>query len=84
MNEWTIFLVIGELLVFIVTVVKPLITLNTTIVKLNDSIKQLDKSFEKLSTKNDESHKRMWKELDSHEDKINDHETRIKIIENGR
>lgn len=84
MNEWTIFLVVGELLVFIITIVKPLLKLNTTMVKLNDSITRLDKSFDKLSDKNDESHKRMWSKLDEHEDVLNEHETEIQILKRMR
>ena len=84
MNEWTIFLVIGEILVFIVAVVTPMMKLNTTIVKLNDSIERLDKSFDKLSNKNDESHKRIWNKLDEHDVVINDHETEIQILKSRR
>lgn len=83
MNEWTVFLILGELIAFVIAVGTPILKLNTTITKLNDSINTLDKSFKETSKKNEESHKRIWSVMDEHADAINDHETRLVLIEKG-
>lgn len=81
MNEWGIFIAIGEIVIFVVAIITPMMKLNTTIVKLNDAIDRLDSAFNKLSDKNDESHDRMWKQIDHLDDVTNDHERRIGILE---
>ena len=81
MNEWLVFITLGEILVFFVAIITPMLKLNTTIVKLNDAIDRLDKAFDSLSDKNDESHNRMWKKIDHHEEVIQDHERRLVVFE---
>ena len=70
----------GYLIVFAVPVlgslialVKPIINLNVNIQKLSDAITHLNSDK-----------KEMKKELDEHEEKINDHETRIFLLEHHR
>lgn len=81
MNEWLVFITLGEIFVFFIAIITPMLKLNTTIVKLNDAIDRLDDAFDSLSDKNDESHDRMWNEIGSHRDTINDHERRLVVIE---
>ena len=81
MNEWVIFVTIGEIVIFFIAIITPMIKLNTTIVKLNDAIDRLDERFDTLSTRNDVSHDRLWKEVGHLDDVSNDHEKRIVILE---
>lgn len=69
---------IGYLVVFCVpliasfiALIKPIITLNVNIQKLADSIKNL--YFDRDEIKS---------QVNCHEEKINDHETRIQLMEN--
>ena len=81
MTEWAVVGVIVTLLGLVAAVVKPLISLNTTLTKLSDSVATLDKNITALTTDNTASHTRIWGALDAHDETINDHETRISIIE---
>ena len=81
MTEWAVVGVIVTLLGLVAAVVKPLITLNTTLTKLTDSVATLDKNITALTTDNTASHARIWGELDEHDEKLNDHETRLTIME---
>ena len=81
MTEWGVVLVIVTLLGFVSGIIAPLIKLNTAIVKLIDSVEALDKSLEDLIESNTRTHKRMWDKLDEHSDKINEHETRLTLVE---
>lgn len=81
MTEWAVVGVIVTLIGLIAAVVKPLITLNTTLTKLTDSVATLDKNITALTTDNTASHARIWGELDEHDEKLNDHETRLTIME---
>ena len=81
MTEWAVVGVIVTLIGLIAAVVKPLITLNTTLTKLSDSVATLDKNITALTTDNTASHARIWGELDEHDEKLNDHETRLTIME---
>ncbi|MGN0695022.1 MAG: hypothetical protein ACI4LK_08980 [Lentihominibacter sp.] len=84
MTEWGVFLVISALLGFMAAVIKPIIKLNTTMVRLIDSVNSLDESLESLTASNSNTHKRLWDELEDHDNKLNSHETRLQIIENER
>ena len=84
MDEWGVFLVIVAILSFAAAIVAPVLKLNTAIVKLTDSVDMLRDKFDEQKTDNTNAHKRIWDRVDSHEFKINDHETRLGIIERER
>lgn len=81
MTEWGVVLVIVTLLGFASGIITPLIKLNTAIVKLIDSVNTLDKSLGDLIESNTRTHKRLWDKLDEHDDTLNNHETRLTVIE---
>lgn len=81
MTEWAVVGVIITLLGLVAAVVKPLVSLNTTLTKLSDSVATLDKNITALTTDNTASHARIWGELNAHDEKLNDHETRLTIME---
>jgi hypothetical protein len=53
-----------------------------TMTELNESIKNLTDKFNVFEGANDRAHKRLWDHNDEQDEKIQDHETRITLIEN--
>ena len=68
--EWTVVTVIIALVGLFMTVGKPIITLNGSITHLQDAIDELREDIKVLT-----------KRTDSQEEKLQDHETRISILE---
>ena len=86
--EWTTVTVIIALLGLIVTVTTPLIRLNGNITRLNvilDNIKSdLEDQKKALSAQkadSRESHHRLWAHNNEQDETLNDHETRIRVLE---
>ena len=80
-NEWTIFIVIGEIVVFGIAVIKPIITLTNSITRLTTVVDKLEKSAETRDAKNSDSHRRLWEHNKAQDDVLDDHEKRITIME---
>lgn len=68
--EWTVVTVIIALVGLFMTVGKPIITLNGSITHLQDAIDELREGIRVLTGR-----------TDSQEEKLQDHETRISILE---
>ena len=68
--EWTVVTVIIALVGLFMTVGKPVITLNSSITHLQDAIDELRENIKVLTGR-----------TDSQEEKLQDHETRISILE---
>lgn len=68
--EWTVVTVIIALVGLFMTVGKPVITLNSSITHLQDAIDELREDIRVLTGR-----------TDSQEEKLQDHETRISILE---
>jgi cell division protein FtsL len=81
MDEWTIVGVIIVLFGLIASVVTPLLKLNTSITQLTCAVSVLQKNIEGLTSKNSESHAKLWEHNTKQDALLNDHETRIKLIE---
>ena len=81
MNEWTIVTVVIALVGLVVTVAAPVIKLNSSITKLTVTMEGLQKAQDKLAVENTDSHRRMWVKNEEQDKKINDHETRIHVVE---
>lgn len=86
--EWTTVTVIIAIVGLIATVTTPLIKLNSNITRLNvvlDSIKsELEEQKKALSAQqadSRESHRRLWAHNDEQDTTLNDHETRIRVLE---
>lgn len=86
--EWTTVTVIISLVGLIVTVTTPLIKLNSNITRLTvilDGIKaELEEQKKALSAQkadSRESHRRLWAHNDEQDNILNDHETRIRVLE---
>ena len=81
MTEWGVVGVIIALVGFGITVIKPIINLNTTIVKLTQIVETLGADVAELTSRNSKSHDRIFETLGRHETKLNDHETRLTVLE---
>lgn len=81
MSEWAVVGVIIALVGLIATVVSPIVRLNTTITKLNTIVERVEGSLEDLADKNSKGHARIWEHNEEQDKKLNDHETRITVIE---
>ena len=81
MTEWGVFLVIVALVGFSASIIAPVLKLNTSIVTLTVTMQGFEKQLDESILKNDARHKKIWKELDGHEECINQHEVRIGILE---
>ena len=73
--EWIIVTVIIALGGLGVTVVKPIISLTQSITKLTTVLDALSDDVGELTTKTSRTHERIF-------EKVNDHETRITVLEN--
>lgn len=81
MNEWGVVGVLIALAGFGVTVVKPLLALNTSIVKLTTRLDQVMERLEAVSERNTRSHDRLWKKNEEQDAALDDHEHRIIVLE---
>ena len=81
MDRWEMFLAIGTLVSFIIAICGPMLKLNTTLTKLIDKAETLEKSFEKTQNSNHDVHEKIFTELEDHEHLLNDHETRLQLME---
>lgn len=74
MTEWNVFEVVVALVAFVATVVAPIIKLNTSIVKLTAIVDKMANDLGDLTSRNAATHERIFNQ-------INDHETRISVLE---
>ena len=88
MNEWTVVSVIIALVGLFFTIGKPIINLNNNITLLNVNIKRNSeeiskqgKQIEEQKKAAHESHEKLWIKNHEQDETLNDHETRISILE---
>jgi predicted nucleic acid-binding Zn-ribbon protein len=81
MTEWTVVTVVIALTGLVLTVVRPVVNLNTSITKLTDAVSTLQENLKEFMTRNADSHDKLWKHNDSQDTVLSDHETRLQIIE---
>lgn len=88
MNEWSVVTVIVAIVGLFATVSAPIISLNKNIATLNAEMKRsnarLDKhdlAFKEQQANAHESHQKLWDKNKEQDAKLQDHETRIQILE---
>ena len=81
MNEWQVIGVIVVLVGLGVSVITPIIKLNTTITKLTTIVERLSGDVTELTARNSKTHDRIFASIEKHTDQINDHEKRITVLE---
>lgn len=91
MTEWTVVTVIIVLVGLVATLVKPMLSLNTSMTKLTISNERLSEDLKGLTDKNSEAHARIWQHEDEQDKRLNDHdkqfdshESRIGALEKGK
>ena len=84
MTEWGVVGVLVVLLGLGVTVVKPLLELNSSIVRLTARLDQLTGSLSDISDRNAKSHDRLWKRNEEQDAVLDDHERRITVLETNK
>ena len=88
MDEWVVVTVLIALVGLFMTVGKPILSLNKNITELNinikhnsDEIGELKDDFKSQRESAHESHKKLWEHNSKQDEKIQDHETRLVILE---
>ena len=88
MTEWTVFLIIGEVVALFLLVGMPIIKLNSTIVSAVAQLKALrheqeqhKSDYREFTHKSEETHEELRKELNKHETEIQNHDFRLKMLE---
>ena len=88
MDEWVVVTVLIALVGLFMTVGKPILSLNKNITELNinikhnsDEIGELKNDFKSQRESAHESHKKLWEHNSRQDEKIQDHETRLGILE---
>lgn len=84
MNEWSIFLIVAELVAFVGIFVKIAHSYSTNIAKLTITLENLQKCIEDMEKSKKATHARIFGILEEHDDQLNDHECRIKILEEDK
>lgn len=86
--EWDVFTVLVAVAGLFLSVGTPIIKLNSTITKLNvllgqmqKRVENIDGEIEDIRQKSKESHRRIWEHNTEQDDKLNNHETRIAMLE---
>ena len=74
---------VGSILSVGVIIVKPILKVVEVMTELTASVKALTEKFNKFEVNNHDDHKRIWCHNDEQDERIQDHETRIRLIENG-
>lgn len=81
MDEWTVVTALVVLLGLIVTVAKPILSLNSTIISLTDAVKILEKNLDSIAGKNSEQHAKLWAREAEQDEILREHEFRLRKIE---
>lgn len=88
MNEWTVVTVLIAIVGLFATIGAPIISLNKNIATLNAEMKRsnarLDKhdlAFKEQQANAHESHQKLWEKNTEQDKTLQDHETRIQILE---
>lgn len=84
MSEYGVIVIVVAMITTAITIMAPIIKLNTTITRLIVKLDNLGVDMEELEKHNHESHRRIWEKNDEQDGKLADHETRLKVIENEK
>lgn len=81
MNEWAVFGVIVAVAGFLAVVVPPIVSLTKSITRLTVVVEGLSNDLANQKKQSIESHKKLWNHNNEQDERINDHETRIRLLE---
>lgn len=81
MTEWGVVGVIIALVGFLATIIKPLTNLTKSITELTVVVKQLQKDLQEQKNASHESHKRLWEHNTKQDNRLDNHEQRLTVLE---
>lgn len=88
MTEWGVFGVIVALVGFATAIIAPILRLNTNITRLTVTAEHLveemrgqSEEMAEIREKNHKSHERLWDKNEQQDKALENHETRIKVLE---
>ena len=81
MQQWDVIGVIGTLVALFAAIVAPMIKLTQAISRLTTAMEHLEKNTDCLAASNQIAHDRIWENAREHAHQINDHEARIRVME---
>ena len=84
MNEWGVVGVIIALVGFLATIIKPLTNLTRSITELTVVVKRLQRDLQEQESSAHESHKRLWEHNNKQDDRLEDHEHRLIVLETNK
>ena len=73
--------VLCSIITIFLSIVRPLLKLNTTLTELIGSIKDLKEDFTSYTTKNAKSHEKLWEHEKEQDDTLQNHEIRITLLQ---
>lgn len=79
--EWQVVTVIIALAGFAISIITPIIKLTKSITTLTVTLEQVDNRLTAQEQSSKNSHKRLWEKNEEQDEKLNDHERRITLIE---
>ena len=79
-----VFVALGTIIGTGITIATPLIKNVKIMTELNISIKNLTEKFDKFEVNNHDDHKRIWTHNDKQDEAIQEHETRIRLLEDRK
>ena len=79
--EWQVVTVIIALSGFAISIITPIIKLTKSITTLTVTLKQVDSRLTAQEQSSKNSHKRLGEKNEEQDEKLNDHERRITLIE---
>lgn len=84
MDRYEVVVIVVAMLTTAITIGAPIIKLNTAITRLIVKLDGLGADLDDLEKHNHESHRRLWEHNGEQDEKLADHETRLKVIENEK
>lgn len=81
MTEWAVFGVLVAVAGFLAVVVPPIVNLTKSITRLTVVVDRLSTDLENQKKQSIESHSKLWAHNDEQDGRLNDHETRIRLLE---
>lgn len=84
MQEWDVVGVIAVLFALFSAMVAPIVKLTRAITRLTTIMENMEKSVEELTSSNRGAHERLWQHEREQDEKLCDHETRLRVIEDDR
>lgn len=81
MTEWAVFGVLAAVAGFLAVVVPPIVNLTKSITRLTVVVDKLSGDLEAQKQRSIDSNEKLWAHNGEQDKRINDHETRIRLLE---